>query len=243
MAYPVDSADGAQEEPFSQDQLALMNVTFQNDQSMAFVRMHRTENNKNTSGSTEDAGSSRYSSQSSMKSSTSSILDLLHFTVKGLVVGRHRITATVSNKKLDPTNPGRYISSTVRSAALILHVFPPLVVLPRRLVLLPGAYFDLKIQGGPGGSSQNVFRVTNESLASVGSHGMVVTGRGKGILGDTVVTVHAEGTSQRTQKSVVYARDAIPIRIALLTDISISAPSRKLLVGNMMKIQVRWEVI
>eukprot|EP00946_MAST-07B_sp_MAST-7B-sp1_P000048 g48.t1 len=140
MAYPVDSEDGAQEEPFSQDQLALMNVTFQNDQSMAFVR----------------------------------------------------------------------------------------------------AYFDLKIQGGPGGSSQNVFRVTNESLASVGTHGMVVTGRGKkGILGDTVITVHAEGTSQRTQKSVVYARDAIPIRIALLTDISISAPSRKLLVGNMMKIQVR----
>lgn len=243
IAYPVDSADGAPEEAFSQDQVALMNVTFQNDQSLAFVSVHRTESNRSSGANTANAGSSSPSSSSSTMSSSSSalsILDLLDFTVRGLVVGRHRITATVTNRNLDPKYPGRFLSSTVLSAALILHVFPPLVVLPRRLVLLPGAYFDLKIQGGAGGSSQNVFRVTNDSLAYVGQHGMVVTGRAnEGMLGDAVVTVHAEGTSHRTQKTVVYARDAIPIRVALLTDIAIAAPSRKMLVGNMMKLQVR----
>mgnify|MGYP003326854709 CR=1 FL=1 len=239
MAYPVDSADGAPEEAFSQDQLALMNVTFQNDQSLAFVRVHRTESNSSASNGVS-LNPSPSSLGKSSSSSPASILDILDFTVRGLVVGRHRITATVTNMNPDPENPGRYLSTTVRSAALILHVFPPLIVLPRRLVLLPGAYFDLKIQGGPGGSSQNVFRVTNNSLASVGQHGMVVTGHtSDGMLGNTFVTVHAEGTSHRTQKTVVYARDAIPIRVALLTDIAISAPSRKMVVGNMMKIKVR----
>ena len=145
------------------------------------------------------------------------------FCLTGIKVGTTELRAYVRH------HDGRIVSSQ----PLSITVFEPLRLSPRRLVLLPGSTFDIDHIGGP--KTKISYNTTNRSVAMVDSKGLVTTLG----LGDCIVRVEAIGMYALTGQKVVHARDAIPVRVSLLEEIEIVSPSRKLLVGNEIKLRVR----
>ena len=121
----------------------------------------------------------------------------------------------------------------VYSQPLSLTVFEPLVLNPRRLVLLPGSKFDVDHAGGP--KTDLIYRTSNSTVATVNNKGLVSARS----VGDCIVYVEAVGLWSLTGKKVVHATDAIPVEVRRMDGVEIVSPSRKMLVGNNIRLRVR----
>lgn len=145
------------------------------------------------------------------------------FCITGLKIGNTEIRAYIKH----------YDGRIIVSQPLSITVFEPLRLQPRRLVLLPGSAFDVDHIGGP--KTELVYHSSNKSVAIVDSKGLV-----KALsLGNAIISVEAKGLYAVTGQKVVHAVDAIPVSVTLLDEVEIVWESRKVLVGNEIKLRVR----
>jgi hypothetical protein len=214
LRLSASTYDGAWFPWFPSDQLALMDVGFE-DASATHVGISMQP--------CEEPEAATQDTDAPLLMGDGEENNRRNFCITGLKVGNTEIIAFVKHAD------GRIVTSQ----ALSITVFEPLQLQPRRLVLLPGTVFDVDHRGGP--KTELIYRSTNESVAVVDNKGIVKALQ----LGEAIVYVEAQGLYALTGEKVVHARDAIPVRVALLDNVEIVWESRKVLVGRDLKLRVR----
>ncbi|KAJ5070893.1 nuclear pore membrane glycoprotein [Anaeramoeba ignava] len=141
----------------------------------------------------------------------------LEFKGISLGLGKIHLQAKLRNGDLTESNTRKVV------------IFPPLMLNPRFLLLLPDSEHQLTKTGGPQLYSEIRFRSEDPNIASVDKHGIV-----KGIKeGKTKITAEIlENPNEISESEIVLSRDQIDVSVQILKGIRIQAESSLLLTGN-----------
>uniref|UniRef100_H3AHC9 Nucleoporin 210 n=1 Tax=Latimeria chalumnae TaxID=7897 RepID=H3AHC9_LATCH len=146
------------------------------------------------------------------------------FLVQGLAIGQTSLTATVMDKA----------GKRINSAPQQIEVFPPFILIPRKVTLLIGAMMQIISEGGPQPQSNIIFSISDEKLALVNSAGHV-----KGIaVGNGTVTGVVQAVDVESGKLVTISQDKVEVEVIQLKAIRIRAPISRMMTGTQMPVYV-----
>ncbi|VTJ87902.1 Hypothetical predicted protein [Marmota monax] len=146
------------------------------------------------------------------------------FLVHGTAIGQTSLTASVTD------TAGQRISSTPQQ----IEVFPPFRLIPRRVTLIIGATMQVTSEGGPQPQSHILFSVSNASVATVGSTGLV---RGLAVGSGTVSGV-VQAADADTGRVIVVSQDLVELEVVQLRAVRIRAPITRMRTGTQMPVYV-----
>ncbi|XP_028906828.1 nuclear pore membrane glycoprotein 210 [Ornithorhynchus anatinus] len=146
------------------------------------------------------------------------------FLVHGVAIGQTSLTATVSDKT----------GQRINSAPQQIEVFPPFRLIPRKVTLIIGAMMQITSEGGPQPQSNIIFSISDESIASVNSTGLV-----RGItVGNGTVTGVVQAVDAETGKVVIVSQDQVGVEVVRLKAVRIRAPITRMKTGTQMPVYV-----
>ncbi|XP_006870531.1 PREDICTED: nuclear pore membrane glycoprotein 210 [Chrysochloris asiatica] len=146
------------------------------------------------------------------------------FLVHGVAIGQTSLTATVTDKT----------GQRINSAPQQIEVFPPFRLIPRKVTLIIGATMQVTSEGGPQPQSNILFSVSDKSVASVSSTGLVQgLAVGNGTVSGVVRAVDAE-----TGKVIIVSQDRVEVEVLLLQAVRIRAPITRMRTGTQMPVYV-----
>ncbi|XP_025060322.1 nuclear pore membrane glycoprotein 210 isoform X2 [Alligator sinensis] len=146
------------------------------------------------------------------------------FLVHGVAIGQTSLMATVTDKN------GQRINSALQQ----IEVFPPFRLLPRKITLIIGAMIQITSEGGPQPQSNIIFAVSDETIASVNSAGLV---KGAAV-GNGTVTGVVQAVDAETGKVVVVSQDKVEVEVVQLQAIRVHAPITRMKTGTQMPVYV-----
>ena len=175
------------------------------------------------------------------------------FDLTGLALGSARIVASVRHSGVRGSSQqfevhampsGTHHDASLGAAAVqgnvaesdpvLIHVFPPLQLLPNFLSLVPNGCFVLRLEGGPRASS-TVFTSSDPSVASVTAAGEVTAHT----LGTVTITAQAWGMDSMTGERAVLAETYMVLTVELPKAVDIFVATSRLLVGESLKLVAR----
>ncbi|XP_053154975.1 nuclear pore membrane glycoprotein 210 [Hemicordylus capensis] len=146
------------------------------------------------------------------------------FLVHGVAIGQTSLTAVVTDKD------GERISSAPQQ----IEVFPPFRLIPKKVTLLIGAVGQITSEGGPQPQSNIAFSVSDTSIASVNSSGLIT-----GIsVGNGTVTGMVQAVDAETGNIVVVSQAKVEVEVIQLKAIRIHAPITRMKTGTQMPVYV-----
>ncbi|VTJ83135.1 Hypothetical predicted protein [Marmota monax] len=119
------------------------------------------------------------------------------FLVHGTAIGQTSLTTNMTD------TAGQRISSTPQQ----IEVFPPFRLIPRRVTLIIGATMQVTPEGGPQPQSHILFSISNASVATVGSTGLV---RGLAV-GSSTMSGVVQAADADTGKVIVGSQDLVEL--------------------------------
>eukprot|EP01104_Vermistella_antarctica_P002116 TRINITY_DN1226_c3_g1_i6.p1 TRINITY_DN1226_c3_g1~~TRINITY_DN1226_c3_g1_i6.p1 ORF type:complete len:1220 (-),score=254.46 TRINITY_DN1226_c3_g1_i6:111-3770(-) len=191
---------------FTKDQIRLMNLVMSRDGG--------------SGDSDKKDGSLRVLSIAPASSDT-----VTRFLVRGVSVGVGGIR--VSSLQTD----GRMVSSDTAR----VHVFAPLRLSPRKVVLLPHTHFQLRTQGGPPVRADLSFSLSSSSLAVVDDTGLITT---LAETGSARVEAEVWGTDSLSGERHLFGEDAVDLVVREMLGIRIFASTNTVLRGEEMVVRV-----
>ncbi|KAM9592535.1 nuclear pore membrane glycoprotein 210 [Trichechus inunguis] len=146
------------------------------------------------------------------------------FLVHGVAIGQTSLTAAVTDKA----------GQRINSAPQQIEVFPPFRLIPRKVTLIIGATMQITSEGGPQPQSNILFSISDESMATVSSTGLV-----QGLaVGNGTVTGVVQAVDAETGKVVVVSQDRVEVEVLLLQAVRIRAPITRMRTGTQMPVYV-----
>lgn len=146
------------------------------------------------------------------------------FLVHGTAIGQTSLTASVTDKA------GQKISSAPQQ----IEVFPPFMLIPRKVTLIIGATMQITSEGGPQPQSNILFSISNASVAAVSGAGLV---RGLTI-GNATVSGVVQAVDAETGKVVVISQDIVEVEVLQLRAVRIRAPITRMRTGTQMPVYI-----
>ncbi|KAJ7316815.1 hypothetical protein JRQ81_002977, partial [Phrynocephalus forsythii] len=146
------------------------------------------------------------------------------FLVHGIFIGQTTLTAVVTDRN------GERISSAPQQ----IEVFPPFRLMPRKITVLIGAMIQITSEGGPQPQSNIIFSVSDTSIASVNSSGLIT-----GIsAGNSTVTGMVQAANAETGQVVIASQDKVEVEVIQLEAVRIHAPITRMKTGTQMPVYV-----
>ncbi|XP_004581422.2 nuclear pore membrane glycoprotein 210 [Ochotona princeps] len=146
------------------------------------------------------------------------------FLIHGTAIGQTSLTASVIDKA----------GQRINSAPQQIEVFPPFMLIPRKVTLIIGATMQITSEGGPQPQSNILFSISNASVANVSNAGLV---RGLAI-GNATVSGVVQAVDAETGKVIVVSQDLVEVEVLQLRAVRIRAPITRMRTGTLMPVYI-----